>query len=494
MATVNLSTAGRTTMDDLMNDLQIEGTDERIQRAVEPFIEQNSTAPIRWADLNNFKLTKEIVPVRKMNPISFSGNPVLSDSDEKGLNSWINEKNGDSEYPARIEAANRIRNYCTKENMFTFLNLTELGLTSLPPQIGQLKTLQAFNLAGNKLASLPPQIIELHGLKGLYLNGNQIVELQDEILQLPNLLWLDLQGNRLSSLPEKIGQLTQLQRLDLNGNQIEGLSDLSQKYPCLEKFSPQIKEGLIEWCAEVSADPAQLRGRQSTSQAILDCIENNRSRLSLSGYQLTSLPEVMKNLTNLRFLDLSWNHLEKIPPWIGTFKNLEHLDLASNYLMYLPDSIEKLNNLESIFVEDNYLHFPTPQLIATLKQCDAVLRYQDPHESDSLEIWCREKIDDPEYQSRRKVVEKIRDCVCNGHTQLRMTDYNLTSLPSEIGYLTKVEGMDLSGNQLSSLPAEMKTLTSLKWIILPNKDFFSGPLNLPENTRFIFENEILPSS
>lgn len=45
---------------------------------------------------------------------------------------------------------------------------------------------------------------------------------------------------------------------------------------------------------------------------------------------------------------------------------------------------------------------------------------------------------------------------------LNLSGNQLTSLPAEIGDLTKLWQLDLSGNQLTSLPAEIGELTNLK--------------------------------
>ncbi len=110
-------------------------------------------------------------------------------------------------------------------------NLRELSLpynklTSLPPQIGQLKNLRELSLPYNKLTSLPPQIGQLKNLRVLSLFTNKLTSLPREIGQLKNLNELHLSRNKLTSLPREIGQLKNLKQLYLAGNKLNNAQAL----------------------------------------------------------------------------------------------------------------------------------------------------------------------------------------------------------------------------------------------------------------------------
>ena len=49
---------------------------------------------------------------------------------------------------------------------------------------------------------------------------------------------------------------------------------------------------------------------------------------------------------------------------------------------------------------------------------------------------------------------------------LDLSDNQLTSAPAEIGQLASLQNFDLSGNQLTSVPAEIGQLTSLEWLVI----------------------------
>lgn len=102
-------------------------------------------------------------------------------------------------------------------------------LAVLPDEITQLSRLKVFDLSGNRLISLPAKIGQLTNLQRLYLNGNQLSRLPGGISQLANLQVLYLSHNQLSNLPAEISQLTNLQGLYLDHNQLTSLpAEISQ--------------------------------------------------------------------------------------------------------------------------------------------------------------------------------------------------------------------------------------------------------------------------
>jgi GTPase SAR1 family protein len=102
----------------------------------------------------------------------------------------------------------------------TELDLSELALTALPEQLGQLGNLQTLYLADNQLTALPEQLGQLGNLQILYLADNQLPALPEQLGQLGNLQILYLNNNQLTALPEQLGQLGNLQILYLNNNQL----------------------------------------------------------------------------------------------------------------------------------------------------------------------------------------------------------------------------------------------------------------------------------
>jgi len=76
----------------------------------------------------------------------------------------------------------------------TLLGLRNMGLTKLPPEIGQLTNLQWLDLSDNQLTALPPEIGRLTSLSVLIVNNNPL----------------------LTRLPLEFGQLTDFSQLSMN--------------------------------------------------------------------------------------------------------------------------------------------------------------------------------------------------------------------------------------------------------------------------------------
>ena len=209
------------------------------------------------------------------------------------------------------------------------LDLSDTGLTELPPEIGQLKYLHSLYLSSNRLTTLSPAIGQLKNLQILNLRGNQLRGLPPEIGQLKYLHTLDLSSNPLTKLLPEIGQLKNLQILDLNSNRFS-------------VFPPEI---------------GQL---------------NNLHSLYLSSNQLTILPPEIGWLEKLQGLSLSSNRLRGFPPEIGQLENLRGLNLRANQLRSFPPEIEQLTNLHSLYLSSNPLLKTLPPEIR--RYCDDPLQ------------------------------------------------------------------------------------------------------------------------
>lgn len=91
------------------------------------------------------------------------------------------------------------------------LNLSHLGLTSIPKEIGLLTHLKHLWLSNNKLTNLPEEICHLVNLEKLYLNNNQLTSLPENITNLKKLVILSLYTNPIQA--SSLRNLTQLTNL-----------------------------------------------------------------------------------------------------------------------------------------------------------------------------------------------------------------------------------------------------------------------------------------
>ena len=212
----------------------------------------------------------------------------------------------------------------------TTLDLFNLGLTSLPPEISKLVNLQTLNLRRNQLASLPPEIGALTRLQTLDLGHNQLTALPPEIGALTRLQMLSLYDNRLTSLPPEIGYLVNLYILYLGNNQLTSLPSEIGRLANLQELYLQ-------------------RNRLASLLPKIGHLTNLR-RLLLSSNQLTTLPPEIGALTSLQALDLAYNQLTTLPPEIGALTSLQALDLHGNPLtLALPRALVESGEAQDIF-------------------------------------------------------------------------------------------------------------------------------------------------
>jgi internalin A len=344
----------------------------------------------------------------------------------------------------------------------TELDLSRLGLTVLPPEIGGLASLQNLCLGGNQLTVLPPEIGQLASLQSLDLWGNQLTALPPEIGGLASLQSLDLSWNQLTALPPEIGGLASLQSLNLRDNQLTVLPPEIGKLASLQTLNLAVNR-LTALSPEIgglaSLQTLNLRDNQLTVLPPEIGKLASLQSLNLRDNQLTALPPEIGGLTSLQNLYLSGNRLTALPPEIGGLTSLQNLDLRDNQLTVLPPEIGKLASLQSLDLWGNQLTVLPPEIggLASLQ---------------SLGLsWNQLTALPPEI---------------GGLTRLQSLDLGfnqLTALPPEIGGLTRLQSLYLAGNQLTALPPEIGRLTSLQSLDLRGNPLTALPPEIGRLTR-----------
>ncbi|XP_074950565.1 p53-induced death domain-containing protein 1 isoform X1 [Phalacrocorax aristotelis] len=170
-------------------------------------------------------------------------------------------------------------------------------LTSLPPDVGNLRCLTHLDLSFNSLSTLPGCILHLPSLRVLLVSHNSLVALPEDFGCLSKLTFFSAMKNQLKDLPQSIGELAVLQDLDLSENALE--------------FLPE-EVGNLHNCTE----------------------------LDLSGNRLSSIPDSLANLKSLRRLHLHSNLLVTVPASLASLPNLSRLDLQNNCLRAVPPEIQ----------------------------------------------------------------------------------------------------------------------------------------------------------
>jgi Leucine-rich repeat (LRR) protein len=100
----------------------------------------------------------------------------------------------------------------------TSLDLSRMGMTELPPEIGLLREVISLNIGYNELTELPPEIGNMVALRRLYAHNNRLTTIPPELGNIESLVYLQLQHNELASLPPEITESSTLTFVNVEGN------------------------------------------------------------------------------------------------------------------------------------------------------------------------------------------------------------------------------------------------------------------------------------
>ncbi len=274
---------------------------------------------------------------------------------EKELDSWCNQKEV-SATESRQGAVIRIRN-CYGQKAAE-LNLSNLGLSSLPNCFRYLAHLTKIDLNYNQLGTLPESFGSLVNLKTLYLNGNKLSSLPENFGNLVNLDCIDLNYNQLSTLPESFGNLV---NLNLFYSKSNSLTTLPKNFGNLVNLSLlDLSYNQLSSLPENFGNLVKLNHLDLSYNQLSSLLENfgnlvNLSNLNLSHNLLSSLLENFGNLVKLNILCLNHNRLTILPEFRGNHSRWVSINLGSNPYRSLPESILELPSHLNIYLDGHNL-------------------------------------------------------------------------------------------------------------------------------------------
>ncbi|KAH0747267.1 hypothetical protein KY285_008924 [Solanum tuberosum] len=345
----------------------------------------------------------------------------------------------------------------------SYCNLKDGGL---PEDIGSLSSLEHLNLQGNNFDHLPQSISELGALRSLNLsNCKRLTQLPD-FMGMPNLMTLNLSIINIEHLPQSIEQLGALRSLDLSycerlkelPRSIMGMQNLEtlNLSNCINLEEVHRSLGLLKKlctlkmtnCKQLKRFPAlcidslvYLCLRDCSSlEKIPEILGNMKAELEIHmldsvirdlgfrGFEnLATLPSSICKLKSLVSLNVSdCSKLKSFPEEIGDLENLENLDARGTLISQPPSSIVQLKKLK-------FLSFAKQNSGGGL--VDGVY-FSFPAVSDGL-----------------RLLEILNLSYCN------LID---GSLPEDIGSLSSLNELYLSGNNFEHLPQSIAQLGALR--------------------------------
>ncbi len=199
------------------------------------------------------------------------------------------------------------------------LDLSNMGISKIPPEIGNLYNLRKLSIGNTYYDTF----LERYSMDE---PENTIIEIPLSIFGLSNLEELDASGIGLKSIPKEIGCLRKLSVLKLGS-----ATRFWYQYGSQEDREIYVYNALTSLPVEIGA-------------------LINLKVLYLNNNQLTALPSEIWNLVNLEELYLNDNQLTAIPAEIKNLVRLRCLNIKNNPIVRLPKEIGKLTCLEELIV------------------------------------------------------------------------------------------------------------------------------------------------
>jgi Leucine-rich repeat (LRR) protein len=212
------------------------------------------------------------------------------------------------------------------------LDLSGLGLKTLPALPAGLQSLSRLDLSRNRLATIPADVFALLGLEQLDLGGNRLTEVPPDVGRLNRLAKLDLSENDIGRLPAELLACPELRDLSLYANALASLP--------LEGVRNDMLRSLDVSC-----------NRLTSLDGVATAFPGLRV-LDASGNRLELVDDSLPGLGSLRILNLSNNSLTAALP-LAAMPWLVELSLDDNRLAAIPPAIADFASLRVFSAERN---------------------------------------------------------------------------------------------------------------------------------------------
>ncbi|XP_049372092.1 uncharacterized protein LOC125837001 [Solanum verrucosum] len=340
------------------------------------------------------------------------------------------------------------------------LSYCNLKVGGLPEDIGSLSSLKELNFTGNNFEHLPGSVAQLGALRSLDLKECKRLEELPDFMGMPNLMTLNLSIINIGHLPQSINQLGALRSLDLSyckrlkelpsfmGMQNLETLNLSN---CINLEEVHHSLGFLKKLCTL-----KLTNCKRLKRFPVLCIDSleylNLERCS----SLEIFPEILGSMnlklkSGLRCLDLrGLENLVTLPSSICKLKNLVELNVsACSKLESLPKEMGDLENLEWLDAKNTLISQPPPSIVCLNKLHFLQLAKQ------KSEVGLEDRVYFvfPLVSDGLRLLEILNLSYCN------LID---GGLPEDIGFLSSLNELYLTGNNFEHLPPSIAQLGALR--------------------------------
>lgn len=211
-------------------------------------------------------------------------------------------------------------------------------------------------------------------------------------------------------------------------------------------------------------------GYEEALRRIEEARETGATELDLNGLDLTELPPLLFQLTNLTKLDISFNKLTELSPDIAQLNNLLRLELTGNQLTELPSQLFQLTKLIELDLGGNQLTELSSNVIQLNNLTGLYLtgnrQIRLPRQLFQLINLNNLKLGDLWLTSLPEELFQLTNL-----TDLYLAHNHLVALSPKIGLLTHLARLVLYDNYLTQLPSEVYQLTNLIYLDLSDNKF-----------------------
>ncbi|KAF2009767.1 hypothetical protein BU24DRAFT_81698 [Aaosphaeria arxii CBS 175.79] len=292
-------------------------------------------------------------------------------------------KNAFSGHFFNVESVPHLQSLRLSNNALT--SLCESGTVLLP-------ALKHLDVSTNRLSSLP-DMSSWSELTTLLMSENKVTAIPTGFTSLQQLRNADFTGNDITKLDEKIALMSGLENLTLSANPLRERKFLTMsaediKRDLLSRIEPSTDDAeILNGALESEAEDANENDWQLTpsgtldlsakcmteidEEAVLSFAETNAIRqLYLQQNQLTTMPNVLSQLTHLTLLDLSKNNIVDPCSSPISLPKLRELRFGGNRLKSLDGLLEMVTTpaLQNLDVSNNQIAGPLPTLRSTFPE------------------------------------------------------------------------------------------------------------------------------